>query len=365
MAGTIPNQLTIKGVPWSVESLAKSDRDRIADPFTQSISEFCKEWISGKMEFTLRTSGSTGKPKEIVISRKQIIASSKMTLEYFDLRPGDRILLCMNPEYIGGKMMLARALVGDLQLIAIEPSSNPMSAVEETDISFTAMVPFQLAHALRETPHKTNILNAMKSLILGGAPVSAELLEEIQQLETPVYLTYGMTETVSHIALRRLNGHLASDHYTTLGDVKIDVDSRRRLMIKSAVTGGRWITTNDRVDLIDERRFNWLGRADRVINSGGIKFQIEELERKIEQLLIRENLSLRFFIYAVPDNQLGEKIGLAVESAGIDERRLKRLFEDSLTRYEKPREIKRFPSFIETPSGKIDRKKTLQHFIQA
>ena len=267
-------------------SAIKSGKYTFNSAYSQSVLDFCKDWLNGKKEFILHTSGSTGVPKEIVITRVQMELSARMTIQAFNLRSGDKVLVAINTAYIGGKMMLIRSMEANLAMEIVEPSSNPLDNFSvNTHFDFTALVPLQLETILAKNREKKSILDGMKAIIIGGAAVSEQLEELIQDIHSPVYNTYAMTETISHIALRQLNGKERSPYYTALPGVKLGVSDKGTLTILSAVTNNELIVTNDVVELIDEKTFKWLGRADNIINSGGIKIFPEKLEAEIQGIL--------------------------------------------------------------------------------
>lgn len=329
--------------------------------YEKDTRKFCESWISGQTEFEITTSGSTGKPKLISITRVQMQASTKQTAKAIDLKKGDVALVCINTHFIGGKMMLVRGLEIRMPLIIIPPIANPLKFLNESvRIDFTAMVPYQLQSILEESPDKINILNQMKAILLGGAPVGNQLAESIASLKCPVYSTYGMTETVSHIALKRLNGPERSDIFTTLPGIEIEVDTRNCLVIKGAVTNYTSLITNDVVKLINDRQFIWIGRSDNIINTGGIKIQIEELEKKVSNAFSQLNISNIFFISGEPDEAFGTIIEIFIEGTlkKNEKEKLEEIFKERLNKYEKPKKIIEVPKFDFTKSGKIDRVKT-------
>jgi len=335
--------------------------------YKQKTLSFCHQWYSGQTTFQIQTSGSTGKPKPINITRNQMIASAKMTQQAIDLKKGYAALVCLNTEFIAGKMMLVRALEIGMSMYIIYPVANPIKDFSsEIHIDFTAMVPYQLQTILEETPEKIEILNNMKGLIIGGAPVSEHLEKQIQKIQSPVYSTYGMTETVSHIALRKLNGPDASPIYTILPEVKTFTDSRNCLNIYGAVTNHINIATNDVVEMLNERQFIWKGRVDNVINSGGIKIQIEELETKLSAIFQKMNLTNRFIISGKADNSLSSKVVLIIEGEITQSAKtqLQDLLKTNLTKYEIPKQILFIKQFIETESGKIDRIKNINLLLE-
>jgi O-succinylbenzoic acid--CoA ligase len=282
-----------------------------------------------------------------------------------------------------------------LDLVIIPPSSNPLADFPpDTHFDFTAIVPLQLQTILSEAPTKIDILNRMKAILVGGAPVSLALQKQLQSITAPIYHTYGMTETVSHIALRRLNGPNATDRFSPFEGVDLALDERGCLTITAPVTQGETLHTNDLVDLQPDGSFIWLGRVDNVINSGGVKVQLEKVERAIEAFLVEyqqgQYAGRRFLVGALPDERLGQALVAVVEGAPLteaatndwepslwDERRTTNgngVFENTvvaheqrfetalrtdlsriLSRYEVPRQIFFLESLLETPTGKTDR----------
>lgn len=306
---------------------------------------FCKEWLKGEPKFKINTSGSTGKPKLITITRNQMITSAEMTAKTFSLSSGDSILVNLNTKYIAGMMMLVRGLHLDLSITAIEPSSNPLKKIS-SKFDFYAFVPLQLQTIIESK--KSNLLNKAKAIIVGGAPISVYQESLFKQLTPSVYSTYGMTETCTHIAIRKLG----KSNFKALAGVKIEKDNRDCLIINSPTSIKNPLITNDVIELLSDTEFLWKGRIDNVINSGGLKIQIEELESKISSILVSSNQNVRFIISSKPDNKLGEKVILISENELDIE-----LIESKLDKFEIPKEYHYLDSFPETESGKIDRKK--------
>lgn len=344
------------------KDILKLENKGITDQEATSI-DFCKEWLAKQNSFTLYTSGSTGIPKSIVISREQMIKSAEMTARAIGLNANDKALICLNTNYIGGKMMMVRSFIVGMEMTIVNPTSNPLCTFPiSTHFDFIAMVPLQLATILNETPEKVAILNKMKAILLGGAPVNYSLEKKVQSLKVPVYATYGMTETVSHIALRRLNGAKASDCFEALEGVELSLDPRGCLVVKAKVTKQVPVVTNDLVELFPGNKFKWIGRIDNVINSGGIKIQVEQIEQKIQKIFTSENLSRNFFITGLPDEKLGSAVTLIIEGESLkkeDENKFKTLLTQNLGKFEVPKKIKYVLNFVSTPSGKLNRKETL------
>ncbi|MDF9795006.1 O-succinylbenzoic acid--CoA ligase [Catalinimonas alkaloidigena] len=334
-------------------------------PYTQQTLAFCHAWLSGQSSFEINTSGSTGTPKKILISREQMQHSAQATISTLGLKAGDQALVCINTAYIGGKMMLVRGLELGMPLTVIPPSSKPLEAVDEP-IDFTALVPLQLKSMLEADDRRfKHSLNAMKAILVGGAPIDAGLEQSIQdQLKAPVYSTYGMTETVSHIALRKINGPEASDVYEVLPGVEIKQDARACISVKGKVSGEQWLQTNDIVEMLDYRHFRWLGRLDNVVNSGGVKLFADKLEGALQPAIEAFKIAERFFLAGLPDEKLGEKLCLIIERKNhlqlAQKEDLIKWMKAQLHPYEVPKQIIQLPEFILSPSGKIRRKHTLK-----
>ncbi|TGE15793.1 AMP-binding protein [Hymenobacter elongatus] len=331
--------------------------------YEAKVLDFCRQWLNGAQEFGLRTSGSTGKPQLVTMRRRQLAASARRTGDYFDLGPGDRMLVCLNCEFVGGMMMLVRGLELNLHLTIVEPHADPLALVPATAaFDFASFVPLQLREVLAHTYAPR--LNRLKAILVGGATVESSLETAIQKLKVPVYLTYGMTETASHIALRRLNGADATLHYRALPGIHIGQDQRGCLTVRADVTDDRLLTTNDRVRLLDGHTFEWLGRADFVINSGGVKVQAEKVEKVLEVALVELGLSeRRSFVAGRPDARLGEQVTAYLEGVALPEAQAKALLallSERLERYERPRALVYVPQFRTTASGKLDRLNTLR-----
>jgi o-succinylbenzoate---CoA ligase len=332
--------------------------------YEQKVINFCQKWQSNQEEFIIKTSGSTGEPKPIILTRNQMIASAELTGETFGLKAGDSALVCLNIEYIAGMMMLVRGMVLDLKLTVIEPSGNPFQEIKNSIFDFIAFVPLQLENIL-ENEKNIGILNQAKVIIVGGAAVNEVLKQKNQQLNVPVFSTYGMTETVSHIAVRRLNGNSKSENFKVLADVKIGIDERNCLNIISASSNNELVQTNDIVEIISEKEFKLIGRFDNIINSGGVKIQLEKVEKAIEKEIQIFNPK-RYFAYGIADEKLGQKLVLVVETE-ISDVNLKEIFLSKikliLPKYEIPKEIIFINSFLETPTGKVDKKANLRIYL--
>jgi len=308
--------------------------------------DFLSEWFDEKPTISAQTSGSTGVPKQISLQKKHLRASALATGAFFDLPEGTTALLCLSPAYIAGKMMWVRALVLGWHIDLVAPEGNPLKdSVKIYD--FTAMVPLQLANSINE-------LHKIKQLIVGGGVVSSKLIQQIQGVSTQLYATYGMTETVSHVAIRKLNNPEEESAYKAMQGVSFSQDNRDCLVVTAPHVTADICVTNDVVRLVSETAFEWMGRVDTVINSGGVKLIPEEIEKKLSEII-----SQRFFVAGVPDSLLGEKLVLLIEGTVSNDvsDNVKSL--KTLSKFEIPKEIYFIKKFIETETKKIQRKKTL------
>ena len=322
--------------------------------FEQAL-DFCIEWQRGQTEFVRHTSGSTGEPKSIKLTRQQIQASITLTRKSLGLNSDFCSLICLNVNYIAGTMMLARAMEIGMDMIVVEPSANPLANIPTNlKIDFVAFVPLQIQTMIEAG--LTDRLNNLKVIIVGGAVVSKSLSAAIQTLCVPVYSTYGMTETVSHVALQLLNTQNRSDFYSILDGILADTDERKCLKICGQVTNNQWIQTNDVIEWQGEQEFKIIGRADNIINSGGIKIQLEKVENAIGEVW---NRTERYYCWWQADEQLGQSLVLIVESPLLYFE-LPSGLEVYLSKYEIPKIIYTTAKFNETSSSKIDKKATFE-----
>ena len=336
------------------------------------VPAFITDWRSGQQTFTLHTSGSTGTPKPIQLTRTQMEASAWLTGQTFGLQAGDSALVCLNTGYVAGVMMLVRGEVLGLDLTLVEPSANPLGRFDPatTRFDFAAFVPLQLQTMLADLnaagmPVALPILNGMKAILVGGAATTPALEEAIQVIKAPVFSTYGMTETVSHIAIRRLNGPNRNELFQVLPGVEVGTDERNCLHITAAATNFERIQTNDVVELIGTDSesapvcFRLLGRADSIINTGGVKVQPEAVERTIQATLAQTNLLPRLFIAGLPDERLGQRIVLFLENTVLTSDQweaIQQAVRTELGTYAVPKAWRDVPAFAETATGKIDRR---------
>ncbi len=335
--------------------------------YAQQTLGFCKDWLLGKQAFVLHTSGSTGEPKPIHLKRAQLLASAQMTNQFLNLNGKDHFLVGMDTQMVAGTMMLVRAMEANAAVTVVQATGNPLEAYDNIEVpasealpTFTAMVPLQIQNVL-ESKFGLKTLQQMKAVLVGGGPIHISLEEKIQKLDCPTYHTYGMTETVSHIALRRINGKGRSENFTVLQGIEIKLDKNDCLKIKAPITNDAWLATNDRVALKEPNTFKWLGRIDNVINSGGIKIQAEQLERKIATYFDAKGEGNQFFVTGLPDKKLGEKVCLFMEGKAINKKALKENLKAFLDKYEAPKSIFVVERFPFTASGKIDKQRVIHH----
>lgn len=328
--------------------------------FERETISFIHSWITGISEFQIPTSGSTGRPKIITLTRDQMEQSARATIEALSLSPGSTSLVCLHTKFIAGKMQLVRAFVNNMKIIANEPSSNPLlRSIDDHQIDFAAFVPLQLHTMLSDG--WTDKLNTIKTIIVGGAPVTGALRKLLlDKLKNRVFITYGMTETISHIALQPVQD--TTQTYQTLPGVRISTDERGCLVICVPYISAP-VITNDVVELLSPDTFRWSGRIDNVINSGGVKIQPEKVESVIDEIFLQMNVDQRYFIAARPDDLLGEMLLLIIEGDPLSPSTTSILWQHmdkNLSSFEKPKEIITTRQFANTETGKTDRIKTLE-----
>ncbi len=352
---------------WQTDRRRLSDGKVPDEPYFRQAYDFCVQWLAGVEKYTVHTSGSTGVPKPIQISRSQMLASARLTAEALDLSTkGGTALVCLNVNYIAGMMMLVRGLNFDWKMTIVAPGANPLASVPaEATYDFAAMVPLQLATMIEQQGTR-NGADRFGKILLGGAPVSLALERDVAILDVPVYHSYGMTETVSHVALRRLNGSSPEQDYQILGDIELGTDARDCLWVRGAVTAFTKVQTNDRVAITSHRTFTWLGRADSVINSGGVKIQLEKVDRVVEEVLLEMGSGTNYFAWHEFDETLGQKLVLFMQdkSQVPNEKVLLEKLGTRLTRYETPKAVYFVQNFERTPTDKLDRRATAAAYLK-
>jgi O-succinylbenzoic acid--CoA ligase len=340
----------LNGLPYQSDGLFEKANGLInrGAHYEISIGNFIQEWLDNNDYVVVKTSGSTGVSKNLVLSKQKMISSAKATGTFFKLPENTNALLCLPSNYIAGKMMLVRAMVLGWNLHVVAPGKNAISH-DDTDYDFVAMVPYQVQYSLKS-------LNKIKKLIIGGAAISKKLNDQLQGVDTEVFATYGMTETISHIAVRRINGLAKSNNYTALPRVRFSLDKRNCLMIDAPEVSVEKVISNDVVKLISPTSFEYLGRIDDVVNSGGIKLFPEQIESKLASYIDRP-----FIIASEKNETLGERLILIIEDATTQENSdFKEAFL-SLSSYERPKKIYTFSKFPFTETGKIKRMELLKY----
>lgn len=337
----VHNQFKLNGFHLDREDLCRVAYSFIKEgqEYEQSVGDFLLDWFDNKSYMDMNSSGTTGVPKLIRVEKQAMLNSAIATGDFFGLEPGNKVLNCLPTEYISGKMMFIRAFILGLDMKFVAPSSHPLDYIDE-EFDFCAMVPLQAKNSLKK-------LKNIKTLIVGGAKVHKALEQELSKLRIKVYETFSMTETITHIAAKRIG----ENAFTVLPNVSVAVDERQCLVIDAKNISDTLIITNDIVNLLSDKQFVWIGRIDNIINSGGIKLSPEKIEEKLSTLIPR-----RYFVHGVPDIILGEKLVLYIEGEPIE-------IEDAvfsvLDKYEKPKDIVFIPKFKQTATGKIKRKESL------
>lgn len=336
-----------------------------------TVNDFLQEWNSPSETLLVHTSGSTGKPKPMWVEKQRMLNSAHITCDFLGLRPGDSALLCMSLDYIAGKMMVVRSIERKLRLFSVKPSGHPLSdeslaKMVEMDFDFVAMVPMQVYNTL-QVPQERERLSRIKHLIIGGGAIDDALAEELRSLPGAVWSTYGMTETLSHIALRRLNGEEASEWYQPFDSVGVSLNSDGCLVIDAPLVCSEPLVTNDIAEIKQQETsshssdasssskvsfphvlFRIKGRKDNVICSGGIKIQIEEVEN-----LLRQHLDAPFLLANKKDEKFGEIAVLVTESGDLEG--VEAICRQVLPKYWVPRQYLHFDQLPMTETGKPKR----------
>ena len=327
------------------------------------LEDFLSEWNNDSLYVHVQTSGSTGAPKPMMVEKRRMLASARITCDFLGLRPGDTALLCMSLDYIAGKMMVVRSLERGLKLTTVEPSGHPLATVNSklstlnsklsilnSQFTFSAMVPLQVYNTL-QVPEERERLKQIRHLIIGGGAIDDSLAAELKDFPNNIWSTYGMTETLSHIALRRLNGPEASLWYTPFPSVQLSLSDEGCLIIHAPEVCPEPLVTNDIAEL-KQGQFRILGRKDNVICSGGLKIQAEELERQL-----RPHMPAPFVISKRPDEKFGEIVVLITEGSPSDARTI---CERILPKYHQPKAYLHIAQIPLTETGKPARYKIIQ-----
>ena len=317
-----------------------------------TLEEFLAQWNDASPCMEVKTSGSTGVPKHIYIEKERMRASARMTCDFLGLRQGDTALLCMPLDYIAGKMMVVRALERGLKLLSVEPSSHPLCSTNMESIGnpscidFAAMVPLQVWNTL-QVPEEREAMCRIRHLIIGGGAISQALEQELRTLSINVWSSYGMTETLSHIALRRIT----EDCYTPLPGITLCQDQDGCLIIDAPHLCSEALYTNDIVRFIHEDHFQVIGRRDNTICSGGIKIQLEELEAWLHTIGYGDVM-----VTYQDDTALGQAL-VYLTTTDIDTDTLRQHLPDHTpsAKYWLPKRVITVASLPITPTGKPDR----------
>ena len=315
--------------------------------FLQDLETFLQEWQNDKPTVCVHTSGSTGTPKPMQVEKERMKASARLTCSFLGLKEGDSALLCMPMQYIAGKMVVVRSLVAGLNLIPVAPSGHPLKEMKEAP-TFAAMIPMQVYNSL-QVPEEQALLREIKQLIIGGGAIDDQLANELKDFPNAVWSTYGMTETLSHIALRRLNGKEASHWYSPLKNVHIYLSKANTLVIHAPEVCHDVLITNDIAEINEEGKFRILGRKDNTINSGGVKIQIEQVEETL-----RKHIDIPFQITARKDAKFGEIVVILYIKVK-DEGSIRQICEDILPTYWIPKVYIALDELPLTGTGKPDR----------
>lgn len=312
---------------------------------------FLSNWFNEETTLKLQTSGTTGPPKEIIVEKSKMVASARMTGDFFNLKEGDTALLCLSPDFVAGKMMIVRAIELKLNLLISDDFGYPSDGINQK-VNFAAMVPLQVSNILKYDPKELQIVD---KLIIGGSGISSNLENRLQGVKTNCWHTYAMTETLSHVALRKINGPDKSDWFQPLPDVSILLDERDCIVIDAPKLSIEKIATND-IAILNGNKFKVLGRYDDVIISAGNKLHPALIEKKLEQIL-----SVPYFIGAEEHPEADQNLVLFVEgnASEFNLEHLKTKMEALLSKGEIPRKVVFKKEFKYIESGKIDKAKTI------
>ena len=314
----------------------------------QRVADFIAKFQDLDAHIEVQTSGSTGIPKRMLVEKSRMLASARRTNDALGLKPQDVALVCLPVDYIAGKMMVVRALERNMRMEVVTPSSNPLKDFDERRLgaqTLLAITPHQLAEILADE-HAPQVIKRVSHIIIGGGALPERVEQMAKSLPGSVYATYGMTETLSHIALRRVNGAHPETHFSPLEGVALSQDTEGCLIISDSLTTDAPLVTNDLVELLPNGRFRVLGRRDNVVCSGGVKLQIEELERKLSEVI-----PFPFQLTYVTDERLGQALTM-LYTGDLTVEELRRLCTTSVTRYEVPKHFLRVSGLPTTDTGK-------------
>lgn len=349
----------------------------------EALNEFLKRWHDERTTLIVHTSGSTGIPKAIEIEKARMRASARMTCSFLGLNSSDTALLCMPLRFIAGMMMVVRAEEVGMRLISVEPSNHPLKDLTQAP-TFAAMVPSQVYETLK-VERERELFCQIRHVIIGGGALDSALEAELRTLPNHIWHSYGMTETLSHIALRQVSSPISSQNptakdplplggggrglwFTPLPGITISKDENNCLIIDAPQLNPEILHTHDIVEFREEANENYenkenfmnffnfrsnlhfriIGRSDNVICSGGIKIQIEEVEA-----CLRPAFGDTIQVTSTPHPKFGE-IVVYLTTAPIDEHLLRLCVPNP---YWLPKRIVQVEALPRTVTGKPDRAK--------
>lgn len=343
------NQITINDHVFTKSEVLAGHTDMyLQETANAELIDFLKDWFSEEHFLFVQTSGSTGEPKRFQVSKQAMISSARMTGRFLGLQEGMTALLCLSPKYIAGKMMVVRALVWKLNLVTTAVESNPLKEIHRT-IDFCAMVPLQVDTVLEQTPDQ---IKHIRNLIIGGSALSPQLESRLQKVSTSCFHTYGMTETLSHIALRPINGPDKSEWFEPLEDIRISLDERDCLRVDAPMLSANRLLTNDIAVINQDGKFQILGRIDDVLVTAGLKIHPQMVEQKVA-LAIKRSCVLS----GIPDARAGLSLVLVIEgdASTTEIYQIWEFLATALTKEEMPRRLYFVDKIPLLESGKIDR----------
>ncbi len=316
--------------------------------YIKEVNQFLNDWFDEKDYVLSKTSGSTGKPKELKLKKEYLRASARMTGSYFQFKETDNLLLSLPIFGIGGKMIIIRAIEFNCNLIVVSPQYNPLKDLKDRLIKIISLVPYQVNKIIEEDK---DAFSNVQNVLIGGAPVGIKLINKLKFLNSDFFETFGMTETYSHIALKNLK---VNSFFNLLNNITINTQNDC-LQINAPHLGVKNLLTNDLINKIDEFHFEWIGRKDFVINSGGVKIQPEQIEKKLEEII-----TTSYFISKEKDDNFGEIVVLIIEGLTIEEQTIRKILLNKLLSYEMPKKIYFLKEFEYTNTHKINRLLTIK-----
>ena len=341
--------------------------EAIRNPYRQQIHRFLKWWFHSTNHLVMTTSGSTGKPKELRFKRDQIEAAARSSMQLLGPEPSSKCLLAIDPTFAGGAMLMVRSLLAESDIVCIPPVADPFSLDDESiyaGLDYVALVPYQVRSILQNETSKRRMA-AVRTVLIGGAPLPESLHQELAELPNGIFSTFGMTETLSHVALWKI-GQLPQG-YKPVPGVNLSADESGCLVIRSNWLGE--IRTQDRVQWVTDTdgamAFRWIGRADRIINSGGHLINPDMTEAVLEEFMKGEPTVTAYFATGEPDERLDEQLIIVVETmddgSGDLMSRLVTFIQSKLTKWDRPRRIIFTDNILRTRSGKVDRRETMSN----